>query len=739
MNIASCTYGHLFKQYLLLGLIYILSVHYAFTQVPGMYPDIEWQKCNGGSQMEWAQNMVPTADGGVVCVGRTKSTDGEVTGFVGEEDCWITKLDSNGNLMWQKSLGGLEFDHAASVVEAADGSIYVAGYTGSIDGDFVSSHGSNDAFVAKISSTGLLLWIKCYGGPGSDTAIKIDFISENKISFLGTSGTVGGDVTSNYGMSDLWLVAIDSAGAILSQKSYGGSDSDNGKDMVQTDDGGYAIISSAQSNDIDATYNHGSWDYWFLKIDSNGIIQYQNSLGGSGEDMPKAITKSLSNGYYINGQSASKNYDVTGHHGVDWTHDFWVVHIDSMGELIWQKSLGGFDDDNGESIFVQDENNIIVGGSSHSHDGDVIGNHGSPGYSDYWMICLDSLGSINWQKCFGGTLTDYGMAYTLIPGNGFMATGMGVSNNFDISGNHGYGDFWTIKLSEPCLHTTYYFDYDGDNYGNPVNAISSCEDTLVGYVLNNLDCNDSNFVINPDGIEICNDLDDDCNTLYDEGFALNVFYADADGDGFGNNAIFIVSCLTEFPGYVELGNDCNDTSFVINPDGIEICNGFDDNCNLAVDEGFPMNTFYFDADGDLFGDQENDTTTCTAAIDGFIIDSTDCDDANSLIFPGAEELFNGIDDNCNQLIDEGVAVNTIITMPFNVFPNPANNELFISFQIPVNGNVALYDLMGNLVLIKPIVEINFIKIDIALLASGNYFLQFTSNAGSEFLGIIQKE
>ena len=109
-----------------------------------------------------------------------------------------------------------------------------------------------------------------------------------------------------------------------------------------------------------------------------------------------------------------------------------------MGELIWQKSLGGFDDDNGESIFVQDENNIIVGGSSHSHDGDVIGNHGSPGYSDYWMICLDSLGSINWQKCFGGTLTDYGMAYTLIPGNGFMATGMGVSNNFDISGNHGY-------------------------------------------------------------------------------------------------------------------------------------------------------------------------------------------------------------------------------------------------------------------------------------------------------------
>jgi hypothetical protein len=298
-----------------------------------MYPDIEWQKCNGGSQMEWAQNMVPTADGGVVCVGRTKSTDGEVTGFVGEEDCWITKLDSNGNLMWQKSLGGLEFDHAASVVEAADGSIYVAGYTGSIDGDFVSSHGSNDAFVAKISSTGLLLWIKCYGGPGSDTAIKIDFISENKISFLGNSGTVGGDVTSNYGMSDLWLVAIDSAGAILSQKSYGGSDSDYGKDMVQTDDGGYAIISSAQSNDIDATYNHGSWDYWFLKIDSIGIIQYQNSIGGSGEDIPQAITKSLGNGYYINGMSASTNYDVTGHHGVDWTHDFWVVHIDSSGRI----------------------------------------------------------------------------------------------------------------------------------------------------------------------------------------------------------------------------------------------------------------------------------------------------------------------------------------------------------------------------------------------------------------------
>ena len=309
--------------------------------------------------------------------------------------------------------------------------------------------------------------------------------------------------------------------------------------------------------------------------------------------------------------------------------------------------------------------------------------------------------------------------------------GIEICNDLDDNCNTLYDEGFALNV--------FYADADGDGFGNNAIFIVSCLTEFPGYVELGNDCNDTTLIINPDATEICNGIDDNCNGLIDDGFAMNTYYFDADGDGFGNEALFIISCLPEIPGYVELGTDCNDTNFAINPDGIEICNGFDDNCNLEVDEGLPAYTFYLDADGDFFGNPESDSTACVPAIYGFVIDSNDCDDSNPLIYPGAAELLNGIDDNCNQLIDEGVAVNTIITMPFNVFPNPANNELFISFQIPVNGNVSLYDLMGNLVLIKPIVEINFLKIDIALLASGNYFLQFNSNAGSEFLGIIQKE
>ncbi|MFN4884976.1 MAG: gliding motility-associated C-terminal domain-containing protein, partial [Bacteroidota bacterium] len=155
----------------------------------------------------------------------------------------------------------------------------------------------------------------------------------------------------------------------------------------------------------------------------------------------------------------------------------------------------------------------------------------------------------------------------------------------------------------------------------------------------------------PGATEQCNSIDDNCNTLIDDGVVFITYYADADGDGFGDAGSTTLAC-TAPEGYVTDNTDCDDASATVYPGATEICNTIDDNCNGQIDEGVLL-TFYADADGDGFGDAGSTTLACTAP-EGYVTDNTDCDDASATVYPGATEVCNGIDDNCNGQIDEGV-------------------------------------------------------------------------------------
>lgn len=211
----------------------------------------------------------------------------------------------------------------------------------------------------------------------------------------------------------------------------------------------------------------------------------------------------------------------------------------------------------------------------------------------------------------------------------------------------------------PCPAVTYFADADGDTFGNPAAAVSSCTGAPAGYVLNNTDCNDASAVSYPGSTEVCNSLDDDCDGLTDEGLTFLNYYADADGDGFGSNIATPVNACAAPVGFVLNNTDCNDANASVKPGAPEVCNTLDDDCDGSTDEGIPVTTYYADADGDTFGNNAVNTTTCGAAPAGYVANNTDCNDANAAIRPGATEICNSLDDDCDVTVDEGVIIASI--------------------------------------------------------------------------------
>lgn len=199
---------------------------------------------------------------------------------------------------------------------------------------------------------------------------------------------------------------------------------------------------------------------------------------------------------------------------------------------------------------------------------------------------------------------------------------------------------------------TYYIDADGDGFGSPNQSTLSCA-PLVGYSLTANDCNDNNNTININAMETCNNLDDDCDGEVDEA-AVDVlsFYLDTDGDGFGADSTYQEAC--NVPANASLmGGDCDDTNPHTNPVGIELCDGFDNDCNnLVDDEAFNQSLLFVDSDGDGYGDPAQTSYSCAVGT-GFSENALDCDDTHGEISPTATEIENGLDDNCDGLIDEG--------------------------------------------------------------------------------------
>jgi hypothetical protein len=344
-------------------------------------------------------------------------------------------------IQWQKCLGGTSEEYATSIQQTNDGGYIVAGYSFSNDGDVSGNHSnSSDFWVVKLSSIGTIEWQKSLGGSGGDFAASIQQTNDGGYIVAGYSGSNDGDISVNYGnTSDFWVVKLSNIGTIEWQKSLGGTSGESAKSIKQTNDGGYIVAGSSSSNDGDVSINYGNIDYWVVKLSSIGTIEWQKSIGGAGNDFANTIEQTTDGGYVVAGSSNSNNYS-----GETNDNDYLVVKLSSIGTIEWQKTLGGTNGDYAISIQQTNDGGYIVSGYSSSTDGDVSGNHGG---NDSWVVKLTSLGTIQWQKSIGGTWSDYATSIQQTNDGGYIVAGQSDSNDGDVSGNHGSGDYWLVKLT----------------------------------------------------------------------------------------------------------------------------------------------------------------------------------------------------------------------------------------------------------------------------------------------------
>ncbi|MBN2604149.1 MAG: T9SS type A sorting domain-containing protein [Candidatus Thermoplasmatota archaeon] len=403
----------------LLILLIPLVVFKSFSQNPKY---LKWSKFYGGSQDDNLIQILKNQDG-FLLAGNTLSNDGDVTVNYGMDDIWIVQTDSIGNIIWQNSYGDTLSERFVDIIETEDN-----GYIITIHKDF-----DNGNSIMKIDYKGDVIWEKTLTTTKSPS--QKFYLEKTTNNHYLVAGTIEGR---------FYLSKIDESGHVLWDKYYGETNNySNLNDIVATNDsgfllGGFNVIGEGENANI---------NFSVVKIDSLGSLLWQKTYGGSEDDELITMNVSSNNEILIGGHTYSNDGDISS--GNKGRQDIWLVKTDVNGNILWEKTVGGSNNDYISSINNFDNQDYIIGAYTESIDGDFESEF--QGYTDYKILNIGSSGEINWYRSFGGYFWDFLHSIYILENGDILAGGVGGSplNYLDtISGNHGYADFWLIKLGD---------------------------------------------------------------------------------------------------------------------------------------------------------------------------------------------------------------------------------------------------------------------------------------------------
>ncbi|PKP51705.1 MAG: hypothetical protein CVT92_12070 [Bacteroidetes bacterium HGW-Bacteroidetes-1] len=396
----------------------------------------------------------------LVVFGGTYSNNGDISFNNGKNDYWLFKINEFSQIQWEYTFGGSEDEYTSQMLRTPDGGFLMFGETYSQDGDVGCNHSSNgDWWLVKTDSLGNKEWSRCLGGTHKEYAMQIKYAHEDGYVLVGTTGSSDGDIAYNNGMNDVWVVKIDWDGNILWERTFGGTSNDTGYTVNLTSDGGYIIGGSVSlwngefSCRDDLPFQQSG--AWLLKLDSLGYLEWWKCYGGSNSASIIDVLHTANRGYVFLGYTNSNDGDISCYHGIpgngNWS-DMWVVKVDSIGQIEWQRCLGGTGYDVPRIIRPLDDGGFIVGGNSTSQDGDALCNESLQGGHTVILHRLSPQGDLLWTKCLGSPVDNSLFAMHVFSPTHYLLGATARSNGIDVNCTlKGETDIWLVEIMDTTV------------------------------------------------------------------------------------------------------------------------------------------------------------------------------------------------------------------------------------------------------------------------------------------------